>query len=121
MLLWEKVLRDNYADDASRGRALDAIHQSVVMQARLVGDLLDVARGISGKLYLDIRIIDMEKILTDALEGARPIVNDKSIYLVTRSPDGRRDPLRDATRLRQVLTTCCRTRSSSPCRVARSW
>jgi len=55
MLLWEKVLRDETAELGVRTQALAAIHESAVAQSRLVADLLDVSRAISGKLFVDRR------------------------------------------------------------------
>jgi signal transduction histidine kinase/ActR/RegA family two-component response regulator len=102
MLLWERVLRESSHDDASRTRALDAIHQSVVTQARLVSDLLDVARGISGKLYLDIRHVEIDRIVTEAFDAARPLALAKSIELVSKL--GMVGGIHgDATRLRQIM------------------
>jgi signal transduction histidine kinase/ActR/RegA family two-component response regulator len=103
MLLWEKVLRESFEDEASRSQALDAIHQSAVAQARLVADLLDFARGISGKLYLDIREVDLGKLVSDAVDAARPHAAAKSILLVHRAPPLAEVVHADATRLRQII------------------
>ena len=102
MLLWEKVLRENI-DEESRTRALDAIHHSAVVQSRLVGDLLDVSRCITGKLYLDIRIIDAERLVSDAIDAARPAALVKSISLARISARSIADVYGDVNRLRQVL------------------
>ena len=104
MLLWEKVLRERGDDDPeARAQALDAIHQSAIAQSRLVSDMLDYARGISGKLYLDIRSIGIDKIVADALEAVRPLAAQKSLELV-RLPGPTDDGLHaDATRVRQIL------------------
>jgi signal transduction histidine kinase/CheY-like chemotaxis protein len=103
MLLWERVLRESSHDDAARTRALDAIHQSVVTQARLVSDLLDVARGISGKLYLDIRHVEIDKVVSEAYEAARPLAVAKSIDLACKLGIPVGGIHGDATRLRQVM------------------
>ena len=103
MLLWEKVLREHADDEASRKQALDAIHQSATAQARLVGDMLDYARGVSGKLYLDIRVIDVEQILRDAIDAARPAAVAKSIALAREGDSFDAAIHADATRLRQII------------------
>ncbi len=103
MLLWEKVLREHSNDDQSRGQALDAIHQSAVAQARLVADLLDFARGISGKLYLDIRAVDVTQVVADAIAAARPGAYAKSINLESDFAPLAGGVHADATRLRQIL------------------
>ena len=103
MLLWERVLRENGSDEASRLKALDAIHQSAVAQARLVADLLDFARGISGKLFLDIRFVDLASVAQEAVDAARPLAVAKSIDLGFTASPFAGEVHADATRLRQVL------------------
>jgi signal transduction histidine kinase/ActR/RegA family two-component response regulator len=103
MLLWEKVLREGAVDEAARNQALDAIRQSATAQARLVADLLDFARGTTGKLYLDLRPLAVTKTISEAVDAARPLAAQKSIDLV-----GQVEPFEgvvhgDETRLRQTL------------------
>jgi signal transduction histidine kinase/ActR/RegA family two-component response regulator len=101
MLLWERVLREHH-DPATRAQALDAIRQSALAQSRLVGDLLDVARAVSGKLYVDMRPVAVGELITGALEAALPAALAKGILLshkVTRSAV----VAGDVARLRQVL------------------
>jgi signal transduction histidine kinase/ActR/RegA family two-component response regulator len=103
MLLWERVLRENSLDAAARGQALDAIHHSAVAQARLIADLVDVARGITGKLYLDIRVVALEELLREACNAARPLALAKSIDLASKHAPPVGGIHGDAIRLRQIL------------------
>ena len=48
------MLRGGSLDTAATARALDAIDRNAHSQARLVDDLLDVSRIITGKVRLDI-------------------------------------------------------------------
>lgn len=103
MLLWEKVLRDATADGELRRQALDAIHNSAIVQSRLVGDLLDVARAISGKLYVDLRPVDVTRVLEEALGAIAPAMAAKQIALAHELDPGRGLVQGDAVRLRQVF------------------
>jgi signal transduction histidine kinase len=103
MLLWERVLRESANDETARLKALDAIHQSATAQARLVADLLDFARGLGGKLFLDIRFVDVASLANDAVEAARPLAQAKSIELAIAESTFVGEVSADATRLRQVL------------------
>lgn len=103
MMLWERVLRDANTDAAARQQALDAIHQSAVAQSRLVADLLDVSRAISGKLYLDIRPVELDRVVSDSVEAALPVARGKGLQLGHRAAAGIAEVLGDASRLRQVL------------------
>ncbi len=103
MLLWEKVLRDDTADGALRAQALDAIHQSALAQSRLLGDLLDVSRAISGKLRVALRPVDLERLLRAALEAIAPAARAKQIVLDRRGERIAAEVQADGDRLRQVL------------------
>jgi signal transduction histidine kinase len=103
LMLWERVLRDPVADPAARLQALDAIHQSASAQSRLVNDLLDVSRGISGKLYVDIRSVDIGRIVGEATEAALPAALAKRISLTNDQSAFDGEVAGDAARLRQVL------------------
>jgi signal transduction histidine kinase/ActR/RegA family two-component response regulator len=103
MLLWEKTLRDESADAALRAQALEAIHQSAMSQSRLVEDLLDVSRAISGKLHVDLRPLEIERVLSAALDAIAPAADAKGIELVRRGGPVASEVLGDCIRLRQVL------------------
>jgi signal transduction histidine kinase/DNA-binding NarL/FixJ family response regulator len=103
LLLWAKVLRDDPADPELRRRALDAVQECTLAQSRLVDDLLDISRAISGKLHLELKLIAIENVLQAALEGARAIAAEKGVTLDARFDPGLGQILGDVGRLRQVL------------------
>ncbi|MGE5185739.1 MAG: ATP-binding protein [Acidobacteriota bacterium] len=103
LLLWEKVLRDDASDAALRRRALDAIHQSAMLQSRLVADLLDVSRAISGKLYIDLRPVDITFVLGEALQAFAPVAAEKQLVLDTHIEPPIGLVQADMVRIRQVL------------------
>ncbi len=103
MLLWEKVLRDTTVSGALHDQAIEAIHHSAMAQSRLVGDLLDVSRAISGKLYLDLRPVDLERVLSEALAAIVPAAVSKNIVIARRGPSVSVAVEADDVRLRQVL------------------
>ena len=103
MVLWEAILRDEAADGTLRARALEAIRQCVLVQSRLVGDLLDISRAKSGKLYVDLRTVDIEHLVGEALETIVPLALAKQIALDRRGTLDGGEVHGDAVRLRQVL------------------
>jgi PAS domain S-box-containing protein len=62
-------------------RATAAIKRSVEHQARLIDDLLDTARVISGKLTLERRPVDLCDVVNAALEVARPLAAARNVAL----------------------------------------
>ncbi|HZJ67053.1 MAG TPA: response regulator [Kofleriaceae bacterium] len=109
MMLWEGILRDEGADPALRAKALDTICQSAAAQSRLVGDLLDLARAIAGKLQVDLRPLEVERVVRGALDAVAPTARAKQIALVRRGAVSSVQVQADAVRLHQVLATVLST------------
>jgi signal transduction histidine kinase/CheY-like chemotaxis protein len=103
MVLWGGILRDDSVAPELRAKAHDAIQQSAEVQARVVGDLLDVARAIAGKLHIDIRTVEVEQLVRGALDAITPAALAKQIVLDRRGTLVGGELLGDAVRLRQVL------------------
>lgn len=108
MLLWEKVLRDETADADMRRNALDAIHQSAMTQSRLVGDLLDVTRASRGKLHVDLRPLDLARVVQAVVDETHPAMVAKSIQLELALGAGAMLIEGDSVRLHQVLDNLLR-------------
>ncbi len=60
VLGWARILRTQ-PEVKSRDHALEVIERNAASQLRLVEDLLDMARVISGKLRLDIKSVDVQR------------------------------------------------------------
>ena len=103
MLLWERILRDPSSSATLQATAIDAIHQSAETQARLVGDLLDVSRAISGKLHIEVSAVDVDGVLADAIAAITPIAIAKGIVVERHSGTPVGAVLGDRTRVRQIL------------------
>ncbi|MDQ3364104.1 MAG: ATP-binding protein [Myxococcota bacterium] len=103
LLLWERILRDPSSDDEQRARALEAIHQSAVTQSRLVADLLDVSRAISGKLHVNNRVVDIDRVIRGAVDRGGPAAVARQLELVTELVPSLGSVLGDQSRLEQIL------------------
>jgi signal transduction histidine kinase len=103
MLMWARMLRDDRLDRDRAAHGAEVIERSARAQARLVDDLLDMSRIMSGKMNLRMQTFDLHGIVATALESTRPAAESKSLrvecvlhpepLLVRGDPD----------RLRQVL------------------
>ena len=87
----------------SRERALEVIERNAASQLRLVEDLLDMARIISGKLRLDIRSIDLRAIVQAALDVIEPGAAAKQVSVQVRFEDRTIPVNADADRLQQAI------------------
>jgi PAS domain S-box-containing protein len=102
VLGWSQILRTEHGMK-SREHALDVIERNARMQLKLVEDLLDMARVISGKLRLDAEPVDMRDVASGAIEVVQPAAAARRIAIhADLAPDL---PLvnGDADRLQQAV------------------
>ncbi|HYP49595.1 MAG TPA: HAMP domain-containing sensor histidine kinase, partial [Pyrinomonadaceae bacterium] len=100
---WVRMLRSEMLDEAQTTRALETIDRNTRAQTQIIEDLLDISRIISGKLRLDIRIVELAGIIEAAIESARPAAEAKNIRLQMLL-DPKAGPVAgDIDRLQQVV------------------
>lgn len=103
ILGWADMLRLGTLPDDRRARACEAIFNNAVRQARLIDELLDMARIVAGKLQLECATIDPREIAASALETVQMSAEAKRIR-IEMDVDPTFDALHaDGTRLGQVL------------------
>ncbi len=103
ILGWSHLLQTNKFDDKSTARALETIERNARSQSRLIDDLLDVSRIITGKLRLDVRPIELVKIVEAVVESSRPAADVKTIQFEVALDKSASQIVGDATRLQQVF------------------
>ena len=103
ILGWARMLRLRPEDQDTADRALTAIERNAESQARLVEDLLDMARIVTGKLNLNIEPIEIAAVAEAALDTVRPAADAKGVQLTARLDAGRLPAQGDAARLQQVV------------------
>jgi len=103
VLGWVQIVQAANPPDLTITRALGSIKRNAEAQQRLVEDLLDVSRIVSGKFPLDRRLIEMRNSVAAAVEAVRPAAEAKQIDLrVALDPTV---PVNgDPDRLQQVAT-----------------
>lgn len=79
ILGWSHIVRQNQLDEAQLARALETIERNAHAQSRLIDDLLDVSRIISGKLQIDLRVVDLSTVIEAAVDAVRPALAAKQI------------------------------------------
>jgi signal transduction histidine kinase/ActR/RegA family two-component response regulator len=82
ILGWADILRSGQLAAARRERALQAIYDSAKRQARLIDELLDVARIMSGKLQLERAQVKLAEAVRGAIEIVQPSADAKRIHIV---------------------------------------
>jgi signal transduction histidine kinase/ActR/RegA family two-component response regulator len=101
---WAALLAQKPDDVASVKRGLAVISRNVEAQTKIVEDILDASRVISGKLRIDPRPTDLLAVVRDAIEVVRPSANAKSINIaLTADTSDAFLLVGDAQRLQQVV------------------
>ena len=110
---WSEALLDGTADTtAERRRAAETINNEAARMARLVNDLLDLARIESGQLQLTQKPVDPSGVMADVYRGQLPRARAQEIELVLDAPPpppvlGDRDPrMQIFTNLADNALTC---------------
>lgn len=103
MLGWARLLQKSRLDAANREKAVETIVRNAESQNRLIEDLLDVSRIISGKLRLDLSTIQPQDFVEAAIDTVKPAAEAKDIKLETFIDEDLNKISGDANRLQQVV------------------
>jgi signal transduction histidine kinase len=102
MLGWIQLLREGSPSPDVTARGLEILQRNVSLQAKLIEDLMDLSRIISGKLELECRRIDLAELIGFAVDAIRPAANAKQLQLSAKlEPVGHVKA--DQQRLQQVV------------------
>jgi PAS domain S-box-containing protein len=102
ILGWAKLLLQRDLPPDLR-KPLMTIERNARTQARLIEDVLDVARIISGKMRLELGRASIASAIADALEAARPAADAKGITLASHVEPGAEIDA-DQVRLQQIVS-----------------
>ena len=103
ILGWTRMLATAQLDPETSRRAVETIERSAKAQARLIDDMLDVSRIISGKLRLDVQPVDLSSVVNAAVDTSRPAAEAKHIRIQMTLDFGAGPVLGDPVRLQQVV------------------
>jgi signal transduction histidine kinase len=97
------MLRTDAVPDDRRDHALDVIERNSAMLSQMVEDILDVSSIISGKLRLQVGLVDPRQLLADAVATIAPVAERKGVGLAVHNGTDVQLLQADADRLRQVI------------------
>jgi signal transduction histidine kinase/ActR/RegA family two-component response regulator len=103
ILGWTKLLRTNAVPAQSIDRALEKVERNAQVQSRLIEDLLEISRIVTGKLRLEYRPFDLAMLCLTAIDSIRPtaeargVTIDRDLQAVSLPTAG------DPDRLQQVI------------------
>ncbi len=109
ILGWTQLLQEwldssGQADEEAR-EALEAIRASASLQDRIIADMLDLSRSVTGKLNLNFGTVDALEVVQAATAALRPVAETKGVRLrlVHDAPAGLAVH-GDEARLRQIVS-----------------
>lgn len=103
MMGWTWLLRAGSLADEDRVRAIDVIERNMKLQAQIIEDLLDVSSIVTGKLRLELRLLDVLPVAAAAVEVVRPSAQARNIQLDAELEARMPPVMGDPDRLQQVI------------------
>ena len=103
ILGWSKLLQQGKLNAAKTASALATIERNALLQSQLIDDLLDISRILSGKLSLNPMSVDLNTVLSAALETVRLAAEAKSVQIQTTFSPSQEMVMGDSGRLQQVI------------------
>jgi PAS domain S-box-containing protein len=103
ILGWAHMLRTRSLDERDYARATETIERNARAQVRLIEDILDGSRIITGNLHLEIRALELNTLIDSAVEAVRPAADAKRIELAVSVDPTAARVAGDPDRLQQVV------------------
>jgi PAS domain S-box-containing protein len=103
ILGWSHILMLGKAGPDQVAQGLETIVRNAKAQTRLIEDLLDMNRIISGKVRLDVQPTDLAGVVDAAVESIRPAAEAKDVRLRKIIDPGAGPVSGDPNRLQQVV------------------
>ena len=80
ILGWVQLLRAGALDETARAHALEVIERNARTQTRMVEDLLDVSRIMTGQFRIEPRPVDLATVIAAAVDAVRPAIDAKGVH-----------------------------------------
>ncbi len=100
---WSTLLRTGKMDARDLAEGLETIERNARTQGRLVEELLDMSRIISGKMRLDVQAVNITEVISESIETVRLAAEAKEIRLIRLLEPDVGPVTGDPNRLRQVI------------------
>src|ERR1044072_1625966 len=98
-----QLLTDGKLDKQQTAGAIETIARNARAQGRLIDELLDISRIITGKLCLDLRVVKLGPLIQAVVDDVRPAADARSINLETTFDSDVGAILGDPDRLQQIV------------------
>ncbi|HET8773656.1 MAG TPA: PAS domain S-box protein [Thermoanaerobaculia bacterium] len=103
ILGWSRMLPSMSPDEPLFDEAIASIASGAQLQARLIDDILDVSRIVSGKLRLAPETVEVARVVMNAVDAVNATAAAKQITITTSFSPGLGTMIADPTRIQQVI------------------
>jgi PAS domain S-box-containing protein len=103
ILGWAGILRAGNADTRTVERAAEIVERNARAQAKLIDDMLDISRIVSGKFQIEPAEIDPARVVGAAVESLRPAAEEKGVALALIVEPVPGPVVADPERLQQIV------------------
>lgn len=103
ILGWVQILGSTKPDEKTMAKAVGVITRNVHAQTRVIEDLVDVSRIVTGKLPLQLEPLDLRLPVEAAVEVVRPQADARQIVLEVQAPPRACMVTGDRDRLQQIV------------------
>ena len=100
---WSQILVSTNPDQATVAKAAASLHRNAQAQARVIDDLIDISRIVTGKLRVVTEPLDLRGVVEAAVDAIRPAADHAGISLIVSLPDDACVIKGDRDRLRQIV------------------
>jgi PAS domain S-box-containing protein len=104
ILGWARLLISNQLTEKEKERAIHVIQRNAEAQSKLIEDLLDVSRIITGKLKIEFQPVSFAAVTESAINSLRPAIDAKQMQLTAAIDPAAGPILGDPSRLEQIVT-----------------
>jgi PAS domain S-box-containing protein len=104
ILGWSRLLRSNRLSERDRERAIQIIQRNAEAQSKLIEDLLEVSRIITGKLRIEFQPVSFASIVDTVINSLLPSADSKQLKVETAIDPAAGPILGDPARLQQIVT-----------------
>jgi PAS domain S-box-containing protein len=103
ILGWASLLSRRPLDDQTTRHAASVIERNARGQAKIIEDILDVSRIITGKLHIEARPVELSPIIQAAIDAVSPAAAAKAIVITSALDGDDAVAAGDPDRLQQVV------------------
>jgi signal transduction histidine kinase/ActR/RegA family two-component response regulator len=100
---WSQILVATEPDAATVAKAAASLHRNAQAQARVIDDLIDISRIVTGKLRMVAEPLDLRSVVEAGVEAIRPTADLAGVAMIVSMPESACMMKGDRDRLRQIV------------------